>query len=81
MNSYLLRENVLTDNVLLVASKGMIFKNGIKAVVKENTFQNAWQDKETIKNFRTEKSLMKYLSKHYEKEVVEDLDFSDTCLE
>jgi len=78
MNSYLLRENVLTDNVLLVASKGMIFKNGIKAVVKENTFQNAWQDKETVKNFRTEKSLMKYLNKHY-KEVVEDLDFSDTC--
>lgn len=78
MESFVLRENVLTDNVLLVASKGKSFRSGIKAIIKENTFQNAWQDKETIKKFRTEKSLMKYLNKHY-KEVVEDLDFSDTC--
>jgi hypothetical protein len=80
MQTYLLQENVLTDNVLLVADKGKVFKNGIKAIVKENTFLNAWQDKETIKNFRTEKSLMKYLSKNY-KEVVFEIDLSNTCLE
>lgn len=80
MQTYLLQENVLTDNVLLVADKGKVFKNGIKAIVKENTFLNEWQDKETVKNFRTEKSLMKYLSKHY-KEVVFEIDLSNTCFD
>jgi hypothetical protein len=80
MQTYLLQENVLTDNVLLVADKGKIFKGGIKAIVKENTFLNEWQDKETVKNFRTEKSLMKYLSKNY-KEVVCEIDLSNTCFD
>ncbi len=79
MNSYLLKENVLTDNVLLVAEKGKVFKGGIKAIVKENNFLNAWQDKETVRNFRTYKSLMKYLNKQYEKEVVEEIDLTETC--
>ena len=80
MNSYLLRENVLTDNVLLVSDKGKVFKGGYIAIVKENTFQNAWQDKESIKRFRNKTSLYKYLDKNY-KEVVEEFDFYDTCLE
>ena len=81
MYTYLLQENVLTDNILLVAEKGKVFSNGIKAIVKENSFQNAWQDKETIKRFKTEKSLMKYLRKQYDEEVVCEIDLSNTCLE
>jgi hypothetical protein len=81
MQTYLLQENVLTDNVLLVADKGKVFKNGIKAIVKENTFLNAWQDKETVKNFRTEKSLMKYLRKQYDEKVVFEIDLSNTCFD
>jgi hypothetical protein len=80
MQSYLLQENVLTDNVLLVANKGKVFKGGYKAIIKENTFKNAWQDKETITRFRSVHNLMKYLNKHY-KEVVEELDFTDSCIE
>ena len=45
MNSYILQENVLTDNVLLVASEGKVFKGGFIAILKENVFLNAWQDK------------------------------------
>ena len=74
MNSYLLRENVLTDNVLLVPSKGKIFKGGYIAIIKENTFQNAWQDKETVKKFKSVNSLNSYLDKHYKEEEL-DLDF------
>jgi hypothetical protein len=81
MQTYLLQENVLTDNVLLVADKGKVFKNGIKAIVKENTFLNEWQDKETVKNFRTEKSLMKYLRKQYDEKVVFEIDLSNTCFD
>lgn len=80
MYSYLLRENVLTDNVLLVPSKGKIFKGGYIATIKENTFQNAWQDKETVKRFRSVNSLNKYLDKHYKEEEL-DLDFYGSCLE
>jgi hypothetical protein len=70
MQTYLLQENVLTDNVLLVADKGKVFKNGIKAIVKENTFLNEWQDKETIKNFRTEKRInTKYHKQTNQKEI------------
>ena len=75
MNSYLLRENVLTDNVLLVPSKGKIFKGGYVAILREYTFQNAWQDKESVKRFRNFNSLQKYLDKHYTEEEIEFLDF------
>lgn len=77
---YLLRENVVSDNVLKVARKGYRFKGGYIAIVKENVFQNAWQDRETVKKFRNRDRLFKYLDKHY-KEVVEEFDFFDTCLE
>ena len=81
MYSYLLRENVLTDNVLLVASEGKIFKGGFIATIKENVFLNAWQDKETVKKFRSVNSLNKYLDKNYTQEETENLDFYGTCLE
>lgn len=79
---YLLRENVVSDNVLKVARKGYSFKGGYIAIVKENVFQNAWQDRETIKRFRKENSLRKYLAKNYKDcDYLDDLDFTGTCLE
>ena len=80
MNTYLLRENVLTDNVLIVASKNKVFKGGYVAIIKENSFLNSWNDRETVIRFRSFKSLMRYLNKHY-KEVVDDFDFTGTSLE
>ena len=52
-NEFLLRENVLTDNILIVPNKGKIFKGGYIAIIKENRFKNAWADEESIKRFRT----------------------------
>jgi hypothetical protein len=62
---FILRENVLSNNVLVVADKGKIFKGGYIAIIKEYSFQNAWSDKETVKRFRSEKSLNSYLNKNY----------------
>ena len=81
MQYFILKENVLTDNVLIVPSKGRIFKGNYIAIVKENTFLNTWQDKETVKKFRSKDKLMRYLNKNYSDEVVFYLDFIGTCLE
>lgn len=76
---FILRENVLTDNVLIIAEKGKIFKGGYIAIIKENQFQNAWQDKETITRFRSKDRLNAYLDKNYPQ--VDYLDFEGTCIE
>lgn len=65
METYILRENVLSDNVLSIASKGKIFKGGYIAIIKEYTYQNAWCDKETIKRFSKRETLETYLNKYY----------------
>ena len=76
---FFLRENVLTDNILVAAPKNYTFKGGYIAYVKEYTFQNAWSDKEQIKRFRSKERLMEHLNKHYS-ETIEDLDFTNTNL-
>lgn len=75
---YVLQENVLTDNLLIVPEKGKIFKGGYIAIIKEYTFKNAWADNETITRFRSQISLNAYLKKHYPDV---DIDFHGTCLE
>jgi hypothetical protein len=62
---FILRENVLTDNVLLLADEGKVFKGGYIAIIKEYTFQNSWSDKLGVKRFRNEERLNNYLNKNY----------------
>jgi len=62
---FILRENVLTDNVLIVADKGKVFKGGYVALIKEYEFQNSWSDKEIIKKFKSLDRLNAYLDKNY----------------
>ena len=62
---FILRENVLTDNVLLLADEGKVFKGGYIAIIKEYTYQNAWSDKLGVKKFRKEDRLNNYLNKNY----------------
>jgi hypothetical protein len=75
---FLLKENVLTDNTLVVPSKGKIFKGGYIAFIKEFEFATAWSDREKITKFRSEYRLNKYLAKHYPQV---EIDFTGTCLE
>jgi hypothetical protein len=76
---FILRENVLTDNILMIAEKGKIFKGGYIAIIKEYQFETSWSDKETIKRFRNVNKLNEYLDKHYPQ--VDYIDFEGTCLE
>jgi hypothetical protein len=75
----LLKENVLTDNILIVPNKGKIFKGGYVAIIKENRFKNAWADEESIKRFRNKDRLTTYLDKQYPE--ADWIDFEGTCLE
>jgi hypothetical protein len=75
---FILRENVLTDNILTIPDKGKVFKNGYIAIIKENEYQNAWSDREVIKRFRNIDRLNKYLNKHYPQV---EIDFQGTCIE
>jgi len=77
---FILQENVLTDNILMIPSKGKIFKGGFIAVIREFEFLNSWQDKEIITRFKSKESLNKYLTKHYP-QAESDIDFEGTCLE
>ena len=74
MKTYILQENCLSDNLLLIADKGKIFKGGYIAIVKEYTYQNAWSDKENIKKFRSFDRLIKYIDKRY-KDFSQDIEF------
>jgi hypothetical protein len=77
MLQFILKENVLTDNVLLVAEKNKVFKGGYIAIIKEYSYSSAWSDKEHIKQFRSLKALSKYLDKNYK---CIDIDLTDSCI-
>lgn len=65
MQTYTLKENVLTDDELFVPTEGKIFKGGYIAILKIHRFLNAWSDQQEIKRFRSEEQLQKYLNKNY----------------
>jgi hypothetical protein len=75
---FILRENVLTDNILSIPNKGKIFKGGYVAIIKEYEFATSWSDKEIIKRFRSVNRLQSYLDKVYPEA---DVDFEGTTLE
>jgi len=80
MQSFVLQENVLTDNLLIVPNKGKVFKGNYIALIKEYCFQNAWSDKETVKKFRNKDRLFAYIDKVYP-EFSYMLDFTGTAVE
>lgn len=65
METYILRENVVSDNTLILASKGKVFKGGYIAVIKEYTYLNPWSDCESVKRFTKTETLETYLNKYY----------------
>ena len=77
IREFFLKENVLTDNILLIPTEGKIFKGNYIAIIKEYVYQNSWSDKEIIKKFRSVTQLNKYLDKQYPES---DIDFNGTCI-
>lgn len=62
---FILQENVLTDNVLIIPDSGKVFKGQYIGIIKEYSFANAWSDKEAVKRFRSKGRLTSYLAKRY----------------
>ena len=65
MQTYLLKENTLSDDVLLLADDGKIFAGGYFAIVEFFTYANEWSDKKHIQKFRSQKSLEQFLKRNY----------------
>ena len=65
MEKYTLKENVVSDNILLLADQNEIFKGHYIAILKEYSYATAWTDKETIKRFKKRETLFRYLNKYY----------------
>ena len=75
--SYVLKENVLTDDILHIANSGYKFKGGYIACIEYYTFLNEWNDKKHIKYFKSLSSLEKYVSKHYPDADIEIYQYND----
>lgn len=65
MEKYILRENVISDNILLLANENELFKGHFVAILKEYSYATPWTDKETIKRFKKRETLFRYLNKYY----------------
>jgi hypothetical protein len=65
METFILHERVLTDNLLLIPNKGTKFKGGFIGAVKEHYFKNEWTDEVKIIHFKKYEILEKYLQKKY----------------
>jgi len=75
MQQFILRERVVSDDILTVSDEGKVFKGGYIAIVEYNIFQNAWQDKKYVKRFRNRERLNAFLNKNYTEEEICDLEF------
>ncbi len=65
MTIHVLKYNVLSNNTLVLADQNKIFKGGYIAMAMEYIYQNSQTDRMTIKRFRSQERLNKYLSKNY----------------
>lgn len=65
METYILRENVVSDNILLLANENELFKGHFVAILKEYSYATPWTDNETIKRFKKRETLFRYLNKYY----------------
>lgn len=63
--TFVLQENVLTDNLLTIPEDGKVFKGNYIAIIEEYTFLNSWSDQLSVKRFRKQALLDKYLEKKY----------------
>ena len=63
--TFVLQENVLTDNLLTIPEDGKIFKGNYIAIIEEYSFLNSWCDQLKVKRFRKQNLLDKYLQKNY----------------
>ena len=65
MESFIIKEGALNDDILMLAESGKIFKGGYVAIIEYYVFRNEWANDVKYKKFRSEESLNKFLKKNY----------------
>lgn len=75
MKQFILRERVVSDDVLTLSDEGKVFKGGYIAIVEYNTFETSWTDRKHVKRFRNRERLNAFLNKNYTEEEIRYLDF------
>lgn len=65
METHIIKEGVLNDDMLYLADCGKVFKGGYIAQIEQYTYRNAWSNDLTVKKFRSEEALNKFLLKFY----------------
>ena len=73
METYILKESVLNDDVIMLPNSNKIFKGNYIAIIKRYEFLNSWNDKEIIKRFRNKDILLNYLYKNYDLETINNI--------
>jgi len=65
METVVLMEGVLNDDVIHYPLKGKVFSGNYIAIVERYEYANEWSDTKVVKRFRNENQLEKYLDKFY----------------
>lgn len=65
VKEYILKEGVLNDDLLRVLDDGFEFKGGYIATITEYRYKNEWSNEGRLRQFRSKKSLLKYIAKNY----------------
>lgn len=65
MKTYILKENLLTDDLLYLPDENKIFKGNYIAIIEYFTFATSWSDKKHIQCFRSQQQLDIFLTKNY----------------
>jgi len=65
MNTFIVNERPLNDDVVYVADENKVFKGGYVAILEYYTFANEWSDHDHRKSFRSMESMQKFIAKRY----------------
>jgi hypothetical protein len=68
MQTEIIKEGVLNDDMLHIADENKIFKGGYKAILEHYTFQNSWSNRKHLKRFKTLENAYKFIDKTYNTE-------------
>jgi hypothetical protein len=65
MQTEIIKEGVLNDDILYIADENKIFKGGYAAILEYYTFQNSWSNQKQVKRFKTVENAYKFIDKTF----------------
>lgn len=65
MNTFIVNERPLNDDMLYIADRGKVFKGGYIALLEYYTFANAWSDRKHRRGFKSLEAMRKFITKRY----------------